>query len=65
MCAGLYLYLHDGYEHIINVLFGERLLNFLFCRLLEWLVALSIRGSLHMVSERGYNFGAVGPSTDL
>ena len=30
-----------------------------------WFVALRFRGLLHMVSERGYNSGAVGLSTDL
>ena len=40
-CAGLFPCLHDGYECSINVLIGEKISKFLFCRFLEWLVALS------------------------
>ena len=64
-CAGLFLCLHDGYECSINVLICERIAKILFCKLLECFLALRYQGALHMVSERGYSSGAVGPSTDL
>ena len=41
LCADFISLLHDGYECSINVLYGEKITKVLFCRLLEWLVALS------------------------
>ena len=49
-----------------NVLIGEKITK-IFILQTSWMsYSFQIAvGNLHMVSKRGYNSGAVGPSTDL
>ena len=40
----LFLCLHDGYECSINVLIGEKITEFLFCKLIECFISIRYLG---------------------